>query len=820
MFTVFRWLVRLIVALLAAIVLAGVAIWYFAARSIPDYNATYQVSGITAPVEIVRTTEDVPHIFGQTDDDVYFALGLAHAQDRLWQMTVLRRTAQGRLSEVFGTETLRTDELMRRLDLYGAAAKSVEAQDAATKAALEAYARGVNAWIEQVNSKALGRGAPEFFMFDAPIAYWTPADSIAIQKLLAAESSPALQNEVLRARVSLLGQGWVNDLLPDMPGQTVPKGPDYGAIFPTVPKQMTIEEHEGAMSPFPPPALSARANAFAVASKRSAAGGTLIANDPQMGFTTPSWWYLARLQLKSGGVIGATIPGIPFILTGRNEKFGWGIAPADIDDQDLHVEELNPSDQTQYRTPGGWKAFDTRRTIIEVKDAQPVTITLRWSDNGPVLPASHFDLASVTPPGAVMSLSWTATSDHDTTLSAMRALMQSASLDDAVKAGAGWIAPAMNIVMGDQKEVGQITFGAIPRRDPRNVTFGRMPSPGWLPEDRWQGILPYDDNPRDLAPQDGAAFNTDNMTVNRSFPGHVSYDWGDSQRIQRLSRLMGEREVHSRESFMSIQLDTVSQAARNLLPLVGRNLWYTGAPAPEGTPERMRQQALELLAAWDGDMNEHLPEPLIYAAWMKALQTRIIRDELGPLATEFDHLDPLFLERVFRNTDGASRWCDVLQSAPVETCTDMARMSLDEALLDLKAKYGPDLQSWRWGDVHEAHQDHPTLGRAAFLNWVVNIRQSVSGDDFTLNRQATAGEGANPFAAVAGPGYRGVYDFADPDSSVFIIGTGQSGNPLSRHYDDLAGLWRRGEYIPMSLDPALARAAASGVTRLEPIAGH
>lgn len=816
MFTLFRWLVRLISGLLALIVLAGVAIWYFAARSLPDYNATYSVGGISAPVEIVRSTEDVPHIFGANDEDAYFALGLAHAQDRLWQMTVLRRTVQGRLSEVFGASTLRTDELMRRLDLYGAAVKSVEAQDAPTRAALEAYARGVNAWIEQVNSKALGRGAPEFFVFDAPIAYWTPADSIAIQKLLAAESSPALQNEVLRARISLLGQGWVNDILPDMPGQSVPKGPEYGAIFPTVPKQMTIEDTEAPMSPFPSPALTARANAFAAAARRSAAGGTLLANDPQMGFTTPSWWYLARLQLKSGGVIGATIPGIPFILTGRSETFGWGIAPAYVDDQDLHVEELNPSDPTQYRTPGGWKPFETRRTIIEVKDAQPVTITLRWSDNGPVLPPSHFNLAAVTPPGAVMSLSWTALSESDTTLSAMRALMQAGSIDAAVKAGAGWVAPAMDVVLGDQKSVGRVTMGAIPRRDPRNVTFGRMPSPGWLPEDRWQGTLPYDDTPRDLSPQDGVAMATDAMTVNRSFPGHVSYDWGDSQRIQRLSRLMGEREVHSRESFMSIQLDTVSQAARSLLPLVGKDLWYTGAPAPEGTPERMRQQALGLLAAWDGDMNEHLPEPLIYAAWMKALQNRIIRDELGPLASEFDHLDPLFIERVFRNTDGAARWCDVLQSAPVETCTDMARMALDDALMQLKAKYGPDLQSWRWGDAHEARQDHPLLGRAAFLNWFVNIRQSVSGGDFTLARSATAGDGADPFAAVAGAGYRGVYDFADPDSSVFITATGQSGNPLSGHYDDLAGLWRRGEYIPMSLDPELAHAAAAGITRLEP----
>lgn len=816
MYTLFRWMVRLITAALVLIVLAAVGIWYFAARSLPGYNATYHVSGISAPVEIVRTTEDVPHIFGQTDDDAYFALGLAHAQDRLWQMTVLRRMAQGRLSEVFGPATLKTDELMRRLDIYGAAVKSVTAQDAPTHAALEAYARGVNAWIGQVNKKALGRGAPEFFLFDNQIAYWTPADSIAIQKLLAAESSDALRDEILRARVSLLGQGWVNDLMPDLPGQSVPKTPDYGTLFPTVPKQMTLEQSEGPLSPFQPRGMAATANAFAVAPKRSAAGGSLLANDPQFGFTAPSWFYLARLQLQSGGVIGATIPGIPFILTGRNAKLGWGITPANADDQDLHVEELNPSDQTQYRTASGWKPFETRRTIIEVKGAAPVTITLRWTDNGPVLPTSHFDLAAVTPQNAVMSLSWTALDPADTSLSAMRALQQADSIDAAVKAGAHYIAPAMNLILADQKDVGQILIGALPKRDPRNVTFGRMPNPGWLPEDRWQGYLPYDDNPRDLNPQGGVVLSTGSMSVNRSFPGHISYDWGDSQRVQRLTRLMSEREIHSRESFMSIQLDTVSPAARNLLPLVGKDLWYTGAPAPDGTPERMRQRALELLAAWDGDMNEHMPEPLIYAAWMRSLQNRLIRDELGPLASEFNRLDPLFIERVFRNTNGAAHWCDVIQSAPVETCTDIARMSLDEALIELKAKYGPNIDSWRWGDIHQSEQDHMALGEVPFLNWVTDIRQSVSGGDFTIARTATSSRGKDPFGAIAGAGYRAVYDFADPDSSVFIIATGESGHPLSAHYDDLSDLWRRGEYIPMSLDPALARAAAAGITHLVP----
>ena len=819
MYKAFRWGVRLVLAAIVGVFLMGALAWFFASRSLPDYNATYKVQGLQAPVEIVRNTEDVPHIFGQNDPDAFFALGLAHAQDRLWQMLLLRRTVQGRLSEMFGTKTLKTDELMRRLGLYDAAVSSVSAQDAYTKAALEAYARGINQWIEIVNKGAMGRGAPEFFLFDAKISYWTPADSLAIMKLMAVQMSNQLQDEVLRARVSMLGQGWVNDIMPDDPQQAVATLPSYASLFPTMPRgiQTASNASEGPFSPFPERGMAGASNAWAAAPDRSAAGGSLLANDPHLGLTAPSIWYLARLQLQGGGVIGGTIPGMPLVLSGRNKDLGWGLTTAYVDDQDLHIEQLDPKDPTQYRTPDGFKKFRSKRVIINVKDAKPVTITLRWTDNGPVLPGSHFDLATVTPPNSVVSLSWTAFDPQDTTMSGAMGLMRSHSITEALKAAAEVVAPAQNITMADKTGVALVTAGRIPLRDPANVTQGRMPSPGWEEKNRWKGYLPFKDNPQFIDPKGGIVLNTNNKTVDRPFPYNVSFHWGDTQRIQRLSKLMGEREVHSRDSFIAAQLDTVSPAARGLLPLVGANLWFTGDPAPDGTPERQRQRALELLASWDGEMSEHLPEPLIYAAWMRELQNRLIRDELGPLAKQFTHLEPDFIERVFRNTDGASRWCDILQSAPKETCTDIARQSLDAALLDLSKKYGPNVESWRWGDVHIAEQDHPVLGKVPGLKWFVNIRQSTSGGDFTLMRGETrGGDGPDAFANVHAAGYREVLDFADPDSSVFIISTGQSGHPLSSHYDDLSELWRSGDYIPMSLDPALARAAAVGTTHLIP----
>lgn len=816
MISVFRWLLRIFTGLVALSLVAVLIGYYFLSRSLPDYTESFRLEGISGPVEIVRNNANVPHIFGASDDDVFYALGFAHAQDRLWQMTMLRRTAQGRLSEVFGGRTVKTDELLRRYDLYNLALRSVAAQDDATKAALQAYANGVNAWIGQVNAEARGRGAPEFFLFKNEIAVWQPADSIAIIKLMALQLSSHVGSEVQRARLSLiLPDARLADILPDDTGAGVTALPDYASLVPGVaPSTAPLRQAENGPSGFPQ--MGGASNAWAAAPGKSAAGGSLLANDPHLAFTAPSIWYLARLELASGGVIGATIPGVPAVMLGRSDALGWGVTSAYMDDQDLHIEEVNRDNTEEYRTPEGWKTFETRRSIIQVKDEAPVTITLRWTENGPVLPGSHYDLASITPPGHVASLSWTALSGEDTSMTAAMRLMRAQSVAEAIEAGRLFVAPAQNLMLADAGGVALQMVGRMPARDPGHQSLGRMPSPGWLAENRWSGLLPYEDNPRVENPATGILGNTNNKTVDRPFPQHVSFDWGDTQRIQRWLTLMKTREVHTRESFIEAQLDTVSPTARSLLPLFAADLWFTGEAAPEGTPERLRQRALQVLAEWNGEMNEHLPEPLIYTAWVRALQDRLVRDELGPLAESFTHTQADFISRVYRNVDGAEVWCDIIQSAAIETCTDIARMALDDALLGLTETYGPNVESWRWGDAHQAAQDHPVLGNAPVLRYFVNIRQSVSGGDETLMRATTRGTGPNPYESVAGAGYRGVYDFADPDSSVFITSTGQSGHPLSRFYDNLGELWRRGEYIPMSLDPELARAAAVGITRLEP----
>ncbi|MGB3408517.1 MAG: penicillin acylase family protein [Jannaschia sp.] len=813
----FRWSFRIVTATLLLAGLALLVVLWLASRSLPDYDRTEDVRGLSAPVEIVRNTFNVPHIFGETDADVFFGLGYAHAQDRLWQMVLMRRTAQGRLSEVFGNRTLRTDELLRRLALYRAATASVAAQSPEVLAMLEAYAAGVNARIDVINRDASGRGAPEFFLFAPEIAPWQPADSIAVVKLMALQLSGHVGEEVLRARASLvLPNERLRDLHPDAPGTGVAELASARDLFPTLAPTQFAKAPTPDLWPVPARGLSGASNAFAVAGDHAAAGGALLANDPHLGLSAPTIWYLARLDLSSGGVIGGTIPGMPVVLAGRSETLGWGLTSTYLDDQDVMIERLNPDNPEEYETPDGYARFETERSIIAIKDAAPVTLTLRRTVNGPVLTGAQFDLGTVTPPNHVAALAWTGLSTEDTSLRTGLELMRAQTIEDGLNAARHFIAPAQNLMLADGTRIAMQVMGRQPDRDARHQSEGRIPAPGWLGANRWSGLRPFADNPMWLDPESGLLGNTNNKVVDRAFPGHISHYWGDSQRVLRMEQLIEARTVHTRASMIEAQLDTVSTAARALLPLVGRDLWFTGEAAPAGTPERRRQTALQLLAAWNGEMSEHLPEPLIYAAWMRALQDRLIRDDIGPLADEYTRMEPLLIERIFRNIGGASVWCDILQSSVVETCSDVARLALDDALTFLDETYGGRVEAWRWGDAHEARHDHPVLGGIPFIGAVVNVRQSTSGGDHTLQRGRTSGDLPDPFANVHAATYRGVYDFADPESSVFITSTGQSGHPLSKHYDDLGELWRRGEYIPMTLDPELARAGAIGVTRLIP----
>ena len=813
-----KWLIRALISLCLLASMMAILSYNLATRSLPNYNQSLVSGKITDEVEIIRNSSNIPHIFSDNLNDVFFGLGYAHAQDRFWQLNILRRSTQGRLSEIFGPKTLQFDELVRRLDIYNLARLSLEHQSEQTKSILKAYSNGINARIVEVNSKALGRGAPEMFLYPNEFAYWQPADSIAIFKLLALKMSGQISAEVTYAKASLVVEDkqLLAALLPDAPGTTITKLPYTEELSSKNFSNSNYKKELKALFRLPSLELAGASNIFGATKERSAAGGTLIANDPHFELSAPSLFYLARLQLNQVGVIGASVPGTPIIISGRNEKLAWGITASYLDDQDIFIEEQNLSSPNLYRTEKGWAEFKTDEQYIKVKNSSDIKIKRKWTKNGAVLPGSAFDLSSITPKNHLASLSWVGLTETDTTITSALNLMLSQNIRQGLIALEDFYSPSLNFLLVDHEKMVLKTVGKMPRRSPLHQTQGKMPSLGWKPENNWRGFWGYEVNPAIISSPGDILGNTNNKITNQTFPQHVSHFWGDTQRILRWKKLMQNREVHTRESFIEAQLDTVSPTARSLLPIIGSELWYSQPMGEKGSRQRLRFDAISMLASWNGEMNEHLPEPLIYSIWMKFLQKKLIEDELGAVSLSFNSINPIFIEKVFRDIDGAAEWCDIKHSSIRETCPEIASASLDEALFWLQEKYGKNLNALRWGDAHEALHQNETLGNIPILKYLVNIRQSTSGGDNTLMRGKTLGKGNEPFLNIHSAIYRGVYDFADPDSSVFIISTGQSGHFLSRHYDDLGILWRRGEYVPMSLDPKLAKGASIGVTTISP----
>ncbi len=814
----FRWILAGFIGSLLILALIAGFIYYFASRSLPEYSATHVRPEISERVEIVRDSYAIPHIFGENDADVLFGLGFAHAQDRLWQMELMRRTAQGRLSEMFGRESLATDELMRSLDIYGISQRAVAFQTSETLALLNAYSAGINAWVDITREQALGRGAPEFFLYSNAIAPWTPADSIALIKLMALQQTDKAAKEVLRAQLSFrIPDNRIQDILPDTPGAAMMAVPEFAGLFPDSEYLTAQAISNDRFSPLKPVSLAGASNAWAALGSRSASGATLMATDPHMGLTAPGIWMLARLELENGGVIGATIPGIPAVLIGRNEDLGWGLTASYLDDQDLYLERLNPQNQGEYLTEDGAIEFKTRSTVIEIADEAPVTRQLRWSKHGPIIPGDNFGIASLRSPGHEISLAWTGLDENDRSIESLIFLMSAHSVEAAKLTLSSIVTPSNNVILADRDNIAIVTTGAVPRRDPAHETQGRIPSQGWLEINDWQGYYPFDSNPSITNPESGIVVNTNNQITDAEFPQNFSFDWGDTQRIQRATSLLNARQFHTQSSFIAIQTDIVSVSARLLLPLMGANLWFGDQNADPGTHGARRREALALLSKWNGEMGQHDPEPLIYAAWVRALQGRLIQDNLGQLSEKLTAVDPLFIERVLRNIDGASQWCDVEPTAEIESCEQITSIALDDAIQWLVAKYGNNIERWRWGDAHLAFHENKALGQVPIVASLASIWQETSGGDNTLMRGRTRGTGSEPFTNVNASGFRAVYDFDDLDNSVFITSTGQSGNFLSKHYDDLSVIWRRSEYIPMSLDADLARAGSVGITVLEPV---
>jgi penicillin G amidase len=762
---------------------------------LPALSGTTHVGGLESDVEITRDRFAVPHIFAKKEVDAAFGLGFVHAQDRLWQLELNRRLGSGQLAELFGREALDEDRLFRTLQLRRIVAANLTALDYETQATLAAYARGVNAYLDSPGRRL----PPEFTLFRVEPRRWQPTDSLLILKVMSWMLSGNWGSELARLRLARrLTDQQVEQLL------------GGGKLANDTWRQWSQGLDSVASSlhdfvPFPRDAPIG-SNNWAVDGSRSMSGKPLLANDPHLELTAPVMWYLAHLQAPGWSVIGATLPGIPAVIVGRNERVAWAFTNTESDTEDLFIEQLDPNDPTRYLTPWGAEHFKVTRETIAIKGEPEEVLTVRESRHGPILSDVKARAREAIPEDKVLALSWMGQRTHDLTLQFSMKAAHARSSRELHEAARDFHSPQQNIVYADvEGNIGFVAAGLVPIRHPENDLRGMVPAPGWLEKYDWIGEIPFEELPR------GEPGATRLVTANQDvqppgYPYVLGSDWAPPFRAERIAALVDLTPKHSVASFQRIQLDVWSRTAAELSPFLLK------AAAQAHTDEPL----VARLGQWNHEMRAELAEPLIFAAWLRELTRLIYADELGDMFSWQWSDSPQFVSGVLADRDGMSRWCDDVRTAGSESCEALASRALDLAFAYLKRHHGEDTSTWSWGRAHELRAESLPLSQLPLLGRLFDVRFPGSGDNETVNVAGYSVAADEPFVSRYGPGYRAIYDLGDLERSVFVTSTGQSGHFLSDYYRNLGMIWHAGRYIPMITDRTRIVADALGTLRLRP----
>ncbi len=805
---ILRGTLQFVLTLLTLAILAVAIVTLNAYRALPrtDGTLTLPQGVLGAPVSIVRDERGIPTITAANEDDVYVALGYVHAQDRLFQMELMRRSGQGRLSEILGSAGVGIDRFVRTLGLYKRAEADLAGFDPAVQHIAQKYADGVNAWLTTRD-----RPLPlEFQILWFTPEPWKPADSIAWQKLMGLQLSGNYDEELLRATLDAkLGPDRAGALFA-APREGDPTTVEATSSLPTK-AEATPFTDIAALEPdrllrtvLDTIAPTLASNAWAVAGSRTQSGKPLLANDPHLGFQLPSLWYLAILKWPEMTLTGATVPGVPLHILGHNRNVAWGITTTHGDTQDLFVEHV-VADGKAYETPDGPKEFSSHTETIDVRFGKPLTVTVRETRHGPVLSdvlAERRIPAALRENGQVLSLSATLLQPDDRTAEALYRMARAPDAAAFKEATRLFHAPEQNLTYADADHIGFIAAGRLPLRKRGD---GTVPAPGWSGDYDWTGWAPFEQLPQVLDPPSGLIVNGNNRVTAATDP-LVAAHWPEAYRARRILSVLGSTLTPLTVTDMAaLQFDTTSLSAREMLPLLLPHV--TARDAAE-------QDLLKSMADWDGNMARERAEPLVFAAWADALKHALLADELGALYDSIYGQRIDVLRAALEQQDGPS-WCDNVDTPAVETCPQDIQAAWNSAIDQLKTRVGADPAAWRWGEVHRGAFAHQVLDRIPGLRRVASRHPATPGGEDTINRGSyESPASAQAYAHVHGPAFRGAYDLSDLAGSRFTLAGGQSGHPASRQYDDLLRGWR--DLATFTMAPAESHTPGSQTLVLTP----
>ena len=768
-----------------------------AAKRLATIDGTTQVPGLDSAVEVRRDRWGVPHIYARTQHDLFFAQGFVAAQDRLWQMDIWRRTAEGRLAEVLGAPAVQRDRLARLFRYRGPADADWAAYGPDTKAIVSAFVGGVNAYIAQVKDRppiefTLMGYAPEPWTIDVPLARVTTLSGVS-----------NATSEILRARlIAVVGKKATEAILPTEPTRALDPVPgldltglDLSALggVNNAYADIAFQRVEGS-------------NNWVVSGKKTRSGKPILANDPHRAITHPSVRYITHLVGPGWNVIGAGEPASPGVSIGHNERIAFGLTVVGMDQQDVYLEKVGPCPSgignresgieasraagdsrfpipysRCYRHNGGWQPITSVIDTIQVKGDQPKIVRLDFTHHGPIVST---DSAR----GRAVAIRMVGQEPGTAAYLASLQLGRARNWRDFQGAMARWKMPSENMIYADvDGNIGWIATGYMPRRS----WSGLLPVPG---DGRfeWKGFVPVNALPQSYNPASGFIATANNNILPPGYKTPIAYDWSSDYRVSRIREVLSSRNDFTVADFEKLQHDDLSLLARHLVPQLVSAAQRLG---------KRDSQAVQMLARWDFRMSREASAPLLFEAWAPTLARRANAMRMPAEAAEV----------IGRYTDYEE--FEKFIAAPTGAVSAAARDSLlvgalADAVAELTRRFGADTTKWRWGTVHVAELHHP-LARAFDLPPV-----SRAGDGNTVF--ATAG--AN-YQQTAGASYREIIDLGDFDNSVAINVPGQSAQPGSEYYDDLLALWGNDKYFPLVFSRSRVERETKHVLRLLPSAG-
>jgi penicillin amidase len=769
-----------IVAVVILVILGAISTTFglLVLRPLPAVDADERLLGLHERVEVLRDKYGVPHVFASDPHDVFFAQGYVTAQDRLWQMDIYRRAAQGRLAEVLGEPALESDRFMRTLGLGRAAQLDVAVISDEARGFLEAYMEGVNKFVQQH-----GESLPlEFTILGYRPEPWTVVDTLAITKLQLYDAAGNYTQELLRASIAArLGPEVLATLLPDASTNAVADDARAWALVAPLMSPGLAGDGPGALaSVLGGAGQGLGSNCWAVAGARSATGKPLLAGDPHLPVRNPSIWYEVALDAGDLHLIGFSIPGVPGVVIGHNDRIAWSFTYAYADTQDLFVERQDPSDLRRYEFEGRMENATFTREVIKVKGrADPVVLDVAITRHGPILTPVLKEQK------AQLALRWSAL-EGTRTVEAVIGMGRARNFTEFRAAAALFVGATLSACYADAE--GHIGYQLVGRLPDRKAGDGRLPVPGWSGDYDWRGLRPADDNPFLFDPPGGVVLNANNRPVDRATETGWEGEWDPGFRYAYLRNALADIRGADVARFRSLQSDVTS------LPV--ERFRATILSARAASPLAAEGQGL--VRQWDGVLGVDSAAAAVYEAWLVHMCERTFRDKLGPSLYEQYLTDgrPTFALYDLIGSP-SSTWFADLARGDAGDRDAIAALALEDAVRDLAKRLGPTMTSWRWGDLHTVSFEHP-LAAAKPLDLIFIIGPvRRAGDGYSPNNGAYSL--LRPFALRSHASERQIVDLADVDASLSVIPTGQSGQPYSPHWGDQTQLWANGGYKPMPL---------------------